>query len=53
MELKASKENPPMGAIILAQLAKKDIKISWGQANTKSTLVKASSYEPLPVLLGI
>ena len=38
MELKASKTNPPLGAIILAQLAKKDIKISWGQANTEMNI---------------
>ena len=38
MELKASKASPPLGAIILAKLAKKDIKITWGQANTEMNI---------------
>ena len=35
MELKASKTNPPLGAIIVAKLAKKDIKISWDKTSTE------------------
>ena len=34
MELKASKSSPPLGAIIMAQLAKKDIKITWNNTST-------------------
>lgn len=38
MELKASKSSPPLGAIIVAKLANKDVKITWDAKATEMTI---------------
>ena len=38
MELKASKSNAPLGAVILAQLANKDIKVKWDKSATEMNI---------------
>jgi hypothetical protein len=36
MELVASKENPPLGAIIVAKLVNKNIQVKWDNATSMS-----------------